>query len=428
MGNRLSILFCLLLANHVLAQSPFKIALNQIVLDEKGRNMQSIVAVYKYKGQPFEDPSLIGVASKKDPKTFYAKLPDMSGITDTNYAYIFYGGTDQRKDLKGYSLMIIGNNQRTSQPALLWIDKNHNLDLSDDGVPDTFFHTTTDKDITLHHPTQTNATYTVNISRFSFYYNSKYLGMLDEYYNSSAGHKVFAGALYAFKEQRLNTIAGDYQFGNDSFRIGLKDVNCNGLYNDWGIDQLIVGEYKKELPNKAMVLEQSKQGMQFVIGGKAYSVLNIPALGAYIECQSYVGNDVVTQLPVGKKIKPFKYKLYNNELQSLKSFKKQACYLYFWNDQNTELNKDTLALRSLVNQYGQSIKIITFNKGLTPKELLMFKRNGLINWPIGIATDAILTDLFIGKLPYGIYLGKRLKVKQVAISPSDLLLLLQKQP
>lgn len=139
MPIRLFVCIVLMLGKPLWAQSNFKLELNQIVLDEKGRKMQSIIAVYKYKGQPFVDPALIGVAGNKDPKTFYAKLPNMTGINDTNYAYIFYGGTDQRKDLKGYSLMIIGNNQRSYKPALLWIDKNHNLDLSDDGAPDTFF-------------------------------------------------------------------------------------------------------------------------------------------------------------------------------------------------------------------------------------------------------------------------------------------------
>ena len=428
MPIRLFVCIVLMLGKSLWAQSNFKLELNQIVLDEKGRKMQSIIAVYKYKGQPFVDPALIGVAGNKDPKTFYAKLPNMTGINDTNYAYIFYGGTDQRKDLKGYSLMIIGNNQRSYKPALLWIDKNHNLDLSDDGAPDTFFYDTPDKDITLSHPKQATAQYTVNISRFSFSYNSKYIGMLDDYYKNNAGPTAFAGALYSFKEQRLNTIAGDYNNGTDSFRVGIKDVNCNGFYNDWGIDQLIIGAYKSELPEQSIVLENKKQAMHFVSMGKAYSINNIHPLGAFIEFSAYTGNEVMTHLPIGKKIKPFKYQLYNKSLKSSKGFKKQSCYLYFWDDQNPNFYKDTQALRTLTNEFGNKVQIMTFNKGLNHQELLQFKRNGLINWPLAIATESILKQLMIGQLPYGIYCGKRLKVKQVAISPADLLLLLKKQP
>lgn len=428
MSIRLLLCLSLCIGKALWAQSNYQLALNQIVMDEKGRKMQSIIAVYKYKGQPFIDPALIGVAGNKEPKTFYAKMPNMTGITDTNYAYIFYGGTDQRKDLKGYSLMIIGNNQRSIKPALLWIDKNHNLDLSDDGSPDTFYYNTTDKDITLSHPKQATAQYTVNISRFSFSYNSKYLGMLDEYYKNNNGPAAFAGALYSFKEQRLNTIAGDYHNGTDSFRIGLKDVNCNGFYNDWGIDQLIIGGYKSELPDQSIVLENNKQNMRFVAMGKAYTIQSIHPIGAFIEFSAYTGNDVITHLPIGKKIKPFRYQLYNKSLQSSKALKKQACYLYFWNDQNPNFFKDTLALRTLTTSFGSKLQIMTFNKGLNHQELLQFKRNAQINWPIAIATESLIKDMKLGQLPYGIYCGKRLKVKQVAISPADLLILLKKQP
>ena len=428
MPLRFYLLFAVMMGGSVWAQSIFKQDMNQIVLDEKGRKLQSIIAVYKYTGQPFVDPALIGVAGNKDPKTFYAKLPNMTGINDTNYAYIFYGGTDQRKDLKGYSLMIIGNNQRTSKPAILWIDKNHNLDLSDDGSPDTFFFDTPDKDIVLSHPNQATAQYTVNISRFSFAYNSKYIGILDDYYKNNGGPKAFAGALYSFKEQRLNTIAGDFKNGSDSFRLGLKDVNCNGFYNDWGIDQLIIGSYKSELPDQSIVLENGKKPMYFVAMGKAYSIQNIHALGAFIEFNPYNGNEVMTHLPIGKKIKPFRYQLYTKSLKSIKSFKKQPCYLYFWDDQSPNFYNDTQALRSLTNEHGKKVQIMTFNKGMNHQELLQFKRNGLINWPLAIATESLLKQLMIGQLPYGIYCGKRLKVKQVAISPADLLLLLNKQP
>jgi hypothetical protein len=427
MSIRLLLCLSLCIGKSLWAQSNYQLELNQIVMDEKGRKMQSIIAVYKYKGQPFIDPALIGVAGNKEPKKFYAKMPNMTGINDTNYAYIFYGGTDQRKDLKGYSLMIIGNNQRSIKPALLWIDKNHNLDLSDDGAPDTFYYNTPDKDITLAHPKQSTAQYTVNISRFSFSYNSKYLGMLDEYYKNNSGPPAFSGALYSFKEQRLNTIAGDYNNGIDSFRIGIKDVNCNGFYNDWGIDQLIIGNYKSELPDQSIVLENKKQNMRFVAMGKAYTIQSIHPIGAFIEFSAYTGNEVITHLPIGKKIKPFRYQLYNKSLQSSKALKKQACYLYFWNDQNPNFFKDTQALRTLTTLFGSKIQIITFNKGLNHQELLQFKRYGQITWPIAIATESLLKELMIGQLPYGIYCSKRLKVKQVAISPADLLILLKKQ-
>jgi hypothetical protein len=130
MTLRFLLISLLILSAKISAQTPVhKVYLNKIVQDEKGKKMQAIVAVYKYTGAVFEDPISLGVDTKKEAAKFTPKLPNMQGVDDTSYAYIFFGALQNRKDLKGYTLMLIGNNQRTyNKPALLWIDKNHILD------------------------------------------------------------------------------------------------------------------------------------------------------------------------------------------------------------------------------------------------------------------------------------------------------------
>ena len=406
-----------------------KVLLNQFVQDEKGKKMQAIIAVYKYTGQPFEDPMLLGVESKKESGKFYAKLPDMTGVRDTSYAYVFFGGIDKRKELPGYSLMIIGNNQRLfNQNALIWIDKNHNLDLSDDGPPDTFTSTQTEKDIVLKHPNIPFASYTVNISRFSFSYNSKYIGMLDDYYNENAGSKKFAGTLYSFKEQRINAIAGDYKFGNDSFRIGIKDVNCNGLYNDAGVDYILVGNYGQGiLPDNSIPILEKEGKTWFEKDGKRYNILKIDPIGAYILIQNDADAKVKNALVVGKKLKKFRFTTTDKEKKtiSIKKYRKKPTYIYVWRFDQPGFSTDTAILRIIARDYGQRINLVTLNYGEKPKELKTFKRLNAINWNIGQSTKKINDQLFIEQFPYGLLTSKRLRIKQVKISPSDLLFLLQ---
>lgn len=432
MLSRFSIVLLLFFAAKLLGQTPVhKVRLNTIVQDEKGKKMQAIVAVYHYTGQAFEDPIGLGVETKKVSSKFYAKLPNMQGVTDTSYAYVFFGALQDRKDLKGYTLMVIGNNQRSfNKPALLWIDKNHNLDLSDDGAPDTFASSANEKDITLVNPKNKNATYTLTLSRFSFSYNSKYIGMLDDFYKENSGIKKFSGALYSFKEIRLNTIAGDFKFEKDSFRVGLKDVNCNGLYNDAGIDQIIIGDYQTYvLPDNPSDIEKQVGKTYFEKNGKRFQVLFIDPLGAYVSIQEDKKTKISSALIVGKKIKKFKYLSTDKKpvKVSIKKFKKKPLYIYVWRFDQPGFSEDTAALRIIARDFASHIQILTLNYGETPQQLKIFKRNNIINWPIGLSTQKINESLFLDQYPLGILTGKRLKVKQIKISPADLLNLLKNQ-
>lgn len=404
------------------------VVLDNFVQDAKGKKMQSIIAVYKYAGQPFEDPINLGVETKKESGKFYAKLPDMQGVTDTSYAYVYFGGIDERKDLPGYSLVIIGNNKRSFKPALLWIDRNHNLDLSDDGAPDTFSSIKPDLDIVLRHPQIKNATYTVNISRFSFSYNSRYIGMLDDYYKENSGSKQFAGALYSFKEQRINTIAGDYASGGDSFRIGIKDVNCNGLYNDAGVDYILIGDYGSPVMPDNIIQINSKAGKTwFEKDGKRYNILNIDRLGARITIEHDPGARISNALVPGKKLKKFRFQTTDKEKRtvSIKKYRKKPTYIYVWRFDQPGFSADTAILRIIARDYSDRIHLVTLNYGETPKELKTFKRINGINWLIGQSTRKINDLMFIERFPFGLLTSKRLRIKQIKISPADLLLLLK---
>ena len=432
MTLRFLLISLLVLSAKISAQTPVhKVYLNKIVQDEKGKKMQAIVAVYKYTGPVFEDPISLGVDTKKEAAKFTPKLPNMQGVDDTSYAYIFFGALQSRKDLKGYTLMLIGNNQRTyNKPALLWIDKNHNLDLSDDGAPDTFASSANEKDITLINPLNKNATYTINISRFSFSYNSKYLGMLNEFYEANSGNKKFSGALYSFKEIRLNTIAGDFKFENDSFRFGLKDVNCNGIYNDAGIDQIIIGDYQTfVLPDNSIDINAKADKNGFEKNGKHFNITFIDPLGAYVSIQEDKNAKINNSLVLGKKLKKFKFLSTDKTPKkiSIKKYKKKPLYIYVWRFDQAGFTEDTAALRIIARDYADRIQVITLNYGEKPTELKSFKQRNLINWFIGQSSQKINESLFLNEFPLGILTGKRLKIKQVKISPADLLNLLKNQ-
>jgi len=330
--------------------------------------------------------------------------------------------------LPGYVFVIIGNNKRTKSPALLWIDRNNNLDLSDDGAPDTFYNNVNNKDIVLINPKNKNASYTLNISRYDFATNPKYIALLDDYYKENSGIKQFSGSLYSFRELRINCIAGDVKIGNDSFRIGIKDANCNGFYNDESSDFILFGDYKVPiLPDNRISIINKKGKTYFERLGKKYVISEIDPLGNYISIYLDENAKIKNSLVVGKKIKKFKFENtdIDKKMVSIKKYKKKPTYIYVWRFNQVGFDKDTAILRTIVNQYANKIDILTLNYGETPKELKTFKRKAKLNWTIGQSTMKINQKLFIEQYPTGILTKKKLRVRKISISPSELLDLLQ---
>ncbi len=423
-------MLCLLsFSRHSFASTPpQKIVLNNFVDDVKSKKAQLVIPIYKYTGQPFEDPINNGLETKKEFGHFNAKLPDMTGFKDTCYGFIYFGGLNNRATLPGYTLIVVANNKRQWKSlATIWVDRNHNLDLSDDGAPLILDENVGYVEITLNNPDVKNATYSVYVSRFSLSSNEAYKKLMNDFYENSSGTKKYVGTDYSFKEQRLNIIAGDYKDDYDSFRVAIKDVNCNGIYNEL-TDYIIIGDYKTSvMPDNKTPIESKLGKFGFERNGKKYNINEISAIGNYVVIQEEVGAKLKNTLVVGKKVKKFKFKTTDKEQKtvSIKKYRKKPTYIYIWNFQQDSFSRDTQALRIIAQKYSDKINLLTLNYGETPKEIRAFIFRNNINWNIGLSTQKINESLFLEKYPFGLLTERRLKIKQLKISPEELLNLLQ---
>src|SRR5690606_26547305 len=104
----------------------FKINLDIEATDDKFRKTQAMVPVFLYKGQPFDEIADFGIETKRKPNQFTVKFPEMEGVFDTSYSFVFFGASEEVP--KGYIFAVIGNNRKTGFPTLIWFDKNGNLD------------------------------------------------------------------------------------------------------------------------------------------------------------------------------------------------------------------------------------------------------------------------------------------------------------
>lgn len=405
-----------------------RVKLDQLGIDESFKKSQSIIPVFDFKENSFETISEFGISTKKNLPKFTVVFPKMEGIKDTSYSFIYFGGSSVSKENEGYVFVLLGNNkQRYYTYTLLWIDKNMNLDLNDDGDPDTFFNNNTNfyLDVQLKNPLVDNAFYFVRLTRFELHKNVPYKVMLNDHYNKNSGNKIFSGADYSFREQRLNIRSALVNEQKDSFILAIKDINCNGIFGEE--EDLILLGNPNEIEIKENSFEMDSKGFYFERNFEQYRITYIHPNGSYLEYHKSLNADLNHSLNIGDKLPKTKYFIAGDLKKELKLrkpiFKKK--YIYFFNIESPTLEKDTLALGILNRDYPKKIHIIAMNYGDPPRKVFGWVNIHKIDFKVGITTTQTKQKLYLQNIPYSIQTNRFNRIKKINQSPNDLLIQIQ---
>jgi hypothetical protein len=401
-----------------------KVILDQLGVDESFKKSQSIIPVFDFKENRFETISDFGIKTKKNPSTFAVILPKMQNVLDTSFSFIYFGGATQSKENEGYVFVVLGNNkQRYHTYTLLWIDKNMNLDLNDDGGPDTFFNNNPNYylDVQLVNPKVENAFYFLRLTRFELHKNVPYKVMLNDHYKKNSGNKTFSGADYSFREQRLNIRSTIVYEQNDSFVLAIKDVNCNGIFGEE--EDLILLGNANETEIKENSFEKDDKGFYFERNFEQFRITYIHPNGSYLEYQKIENASLNHALKEGDKLPKTTYYLAGDLKKELKLrkpiFKKK--YIYFFNIESPTLEEDTLALGILSRDYPKKIHIIAMNYGDPPRKVFGWSNIHKINFKVGITTTQTKQMLYLEKIPYSIQTNRFNRIKSMNQTPNDIL-------
>tara|TARA_B100001059_G_scaffold159559_1_gene159142 strand:- start:3019 stop:4323 length:1305 start_codon:yes stop_codon:yes gene_type:complete len=390
------------------------------VEDDFFTKSQSILPVYKYESNLIEPYSKFGL--KSDPsQSFYSivNLPEMKNCRDTGYTYIYFSGSDN--DIRqGYILALIGNYKRSRRTVYFFIDRNNDLDFSNDGLPDSLVTSQNDFKINLKNLNDKNANYSFKLTRFKYGENVRYKNLLTQHYNAHSGQKKFTKINYCFREQRYNSSISHYNNGKDSFTLGIKDVNVNGIYNDGCVDKLYVGAYNSQInSDKLFIIKPEIKDNTFEWGRKSYRIMNIHSNGDYLEI---IEDDRITQtqkLKIGRKTPKFSYINIFNIEHNLKEYRKQKVYLFFWDKQSLS-REDTIYLSLLNKDFNDKLKLITLNHGDKPKQVRIKFYYDQIKWPVGYSNSEIAEKYFLENVSIGYYLDKKHRLINDQISPKEM--------
>lgn len=414
------LLYSLLMLSYasVFAQNATRVYLKDKVEDDKLKKTQAIIPVYKYVSQDIEPYSSFGVIETKKSRWIrIQKLADMTGCRDTGYSFIYFSGANNELN-EGYIITLIGNYNRSRQPVQFFVDRNNNLDFSDDGAPLILPFGQDSVVVTLSNPGMPQSVYEVKLSRIVFGKNLAYKDLLNEHYMKRSGSKVFTKINNCYREQRYNLCSGEYKSKTDSFTISIKDNNVNALYNDEGMDKIFIGPYQQPLITEDPIeYQKGKSKSIFEWNEKQFVVTDIDPLGKWVDIAENTSVSRTKKLKKHRKVPKFSFMTEMNQKYHLKSFRRKQVYLYFWNDDLACLEEDTIYLRKIQVEFGHKIQVIGMNYGDEPKSMRFFQQYYNIPWLIGMSTREINKKYYVENLPKAYWIGKRRRLKERNLTP-----------
>ena len=405
----------LFLGQMLLAQKKIEILLNSRVQDDQIKKSQSILPIYHFEDTVVESFRKFGVTSEKASNLHLRGLPKGLNHNKMGYGFLYFSGADNKLN-KGYIFMLIENFNSSHKNRLFYIDKNNNLDLSDDGPPLVFSAAKKEMKVELHNTTEPKGKHVILLRKIEYSKNPKYYNLLQEHYANHQGNKRFSKIYYGYKATRMNVLAGDFQYGNDSFTFALKDKNSDGLFNQTDKDLMYIGPYKKTINAlDYQTLKKSYGSNRLEWNGKVYQIENILQDGSKVEMIHMLKEQGVNHLVVGKKIPKFTYTNFSLENKKSKKLRRQDCYFYFWQKESLTA-EDTQYLGKIHREFPE-VHLIAFNHGDKHKVVRIMHHYDQITWPIAFSSSAISYLLKFKEAPFGMYVGKRRRLQHYGIEP-----------
>lgn len=424
--KRILLIFCFIsLSLSLGAQDLTTLQLNEGGKDRYFETSKLIAPVFQLKNDSIESYQGFGISSEKPLERFKVMLPEFTGILDTGYTFLFSQVSEN--SVNGYTAVLVANYGRRNLPAVIYVDHNNNFDFRDDGKPDTFYLNLAYLDVDLKHPQFPDRKVTFRLSRFDFTKDFAFKRMADELIKEHCGSKHYVGTSFSFREQRFNIRYSDCVVGTDSFQVALQDMNYNGLYNEPGIDRVLLNAYGSVIQGTDYIfqIEANEGKTYFERGFKSYQILHIDDYGKTLQFKFDPNTQAKRQLVVGKKVPRIKFIDSDGKEQKLRWYRRKPVYIYFWNREAEGFAEDTAALRMIQEKFCPMIKVIALNYGDNPKILHSYVHVNGVQYLSGTATKAIIQKYQLEGIPYGFLLKKRLRLYQKGLRPTELLRMLE---
>ena len=357
-----------------------------------------------------------------DGKKLTVDLPNNISNEDKAFGFIQFKG-NFKSPLPDEVLIFLDDYK--GYQGKLYVDKNFNLDLTDDGDPYFFSDSMDVSRIVLRHSEYPKAKYVVDL-QYIQYKNSQQkkmvAGLKADNFPHLKGNKLIHYHFW-LKETRNKYLVYKEVIGSDSVTFALVDENINGLFNEVGIDRILVAENSSELP-------QDRPGKNnYIIGDatplsindKYYKLEEISQDGRFIELSITSVDDYTVshkgKLIEGDMIPDFQFDLFEGEQTTIHNSlaEDKLTLIDFWATWCKGCVLQTEHLQKIDSLYGNKIQILGLNVDQNLSKAKEYVEEKNIHWLLGIANQEMVESLAVDGYPFYILVNQDKTIHSLGI-------------
>lgn len=396
----------------------------QLPLTERGTDAEftktmMVANVFEFRGDSVSNPLDFASAQKDDPVRWRKVVaPVLNPKYRKGFTWIFTGvKTDDFSS--GHTLMLIENPGWTAFNTVIWTDRNHNYDLTDDGSPDTLF---PNKSAIIAMDAMNNG-FRVLMEHFPTAQFKQFAVMNDKAMYLLQGNRMFSGTENSFRMRRMNVVFGTWKSGGQELALCVKDANCNGFYADEGIDEVMIADDGNAFQNlQSCVVKQGNAYLEW--NNAAFFINEIDSEGKYIDFKRDTGASLKFILNKGRKLPRFRYAepraKSKTKKRSIRRFKGEKLYIYVWHDQAPEYIRDSAVLHQLGRMKEAGFTVLMLNYGASSQYLHRYSRKYETNVNQGFSSNKINKKLKVRKIPTGFLIDEKQRIMEVGFNPYQL--------
>lgn len=392
----------------------------------------------------------------KLPKQFYVQPSqtdtrsgnDAEAKLIPNLTYGFAQHSHMQGDLPHHTLIVVERPQVLRyRKSRVWVDLNHNLDLSDDSAqffsPSStpFSQPVVPYEESLLRLEDRNQGVSVQLGFFMSSELRSYQKLYADAIELIRGDRKFVGVSSSFRQRRMTVLWGSsIVYGGDTLHWALKDVNLNGRYDEKGVDMVMVSREPGifntanawKIQSGSTVLDWLGQGwsVRVTLEPNANSKESSWGLQLTPIESGKVKNS--RSLLLGNRIPKFKFcviegaykpgKLKENPVhrRSIRKFKGKYTILMVWNADDTAYHKDSSFYHGISRSLGEDFQMIMLNHGGSGRYVYGYNKRFDTKMIQGFCSPKVTEVLKLQTMPQMFILDPKQHLIAMNLSPFEL--------
>ena len=419
-------LFCLLLVatvfNSIFSQnqipeikngSAVSLNFNSRALDAEQHQSMGLIPLFFLRGDSVGEFLDLSAAIVGEEVRYRKIIPPKYSTLNMAYGY-FFNNQLSNSFSPHHSLFLIENpTQLHRKKSLIWIDRNQDFDFSND-LPDTL---ELGKSNGVISSGLGGKALGIQLEPFPYQQFKQFAKMSDEAILLQQGNRTYVSSRFSLKETRWNLWYARTIYDGDTVDIGIKDVNCNGKYNDWGIDRVFIKSYNNPIfyGNNSVVLEKTTD--LFWMGNSFELKVFDDQLGV-VEMKKVAPKTNDYCLSVGKKFPRFRFCVAEKPVhkKQIRRVRAEYVFVYVWSAENPSFIADSAILHQIQRNLPSNIKILMLNHGGSGRYVYRYNKRYETNFLQGFCSPKIAKKLKLQSMPQSFLLDSRQNIVKIGMN------------